>query len=66
MFSLNKEDGIKILQALGFSLVSSVLAAVIALLAAPSIELPVWVVPMVPILNGVLYALKRFVDGESR
>jgi ABC-type long-subunit fatty acid transport system fused permease/ATPase subunit len=66
MFSLDKADGLKILEALGFSLVSSILAALIALLALPSLELPMWVVPLVPIINGVLYTLKRFVDGQAR
>lgn len=56
----------KILQALGFSVTSSVLAAIIAFLAMPDLELPKWMVMLVPLINGFLYSLKRFVDGRAQ
>jgi hypothetical protein len=64
-FSFNKEDGVKILQAFGYSLASASLAALIAFLAMPDLQVPQWAVPLVPIVNALLYGGKRFVDGRS-
>lgn len=64
-FSLDKKDLVKIAQAFGYSFASALLAAIIAFLAVPGLELPAWVVPLVPALNAALYAGMKFVEGRS-
>lgn len=60
-YQLNKEDGIKILQAFSFSLLSSAIGFLILLI--PALDIPPNYVFVIPIINGLLYTLKRFVDG---
>jgi uncharacterized protein involved in cysteine biosynthesis len=62
-YQLKKEDGSKILKALAFSLASSIIAFLIALI--PSLDIPAEYVFLVPVVNGALYTAKRFFDGEK-
>ena len=59
-FRLNKEDLLKILKVLGYVAASAVIVELINLV--PSMELPVW---CVPIVNILLVTLKKFFSGES-
>jgi len=59
-FRLNKEDLLKILKVLGYVAASAVIVELINLV--PSMELPVW---CVPIVNIILVTLKKFFSGES-
>lgn len=60
-FSLNKEDGWKIAQVIGWTMASAFITLLIDLLAQVDFSTYVWAVPMV---NTVLYAMKRFVSGK--
>lgn len=62
-YQLNQEDGAKIVKALTFSLASSLIAFLIALI--PSLDIPAEYVFLVPLINGALYTAKRFFDGEK-
>lgn len=62
-YQLNQEDGAKIIKALIFSLASSLIAFLIALI--PSLDIPAEYVFLVPLINGALYTAKRFFDGEK-
>lgn len=62
-YQLNQEDGAKIVKALTFSLASSLIAFLIALI--PSLDIPAEYVVLVPLVNGALYTVKRFFDGEK-
>lgn len=62
-FTLNKEDAIKILKVAGFSIASTALACAMALLAKADVPLQwAW---LVPAINTILVALKKFVEGQS-
>ena len=57
-YSLNKEDAGKILSALFWSLASSALGFFIVIL--PTVNVPTEYIFIIPIINGLLYTLKRF------
>lgn len=63
MFQLNKEDGLKILKTLGFSIGSCVVLFLINLL--PQVDLPVGFLFLVPVANTLLVALKKWLDDEK-
>lgn len=65
-FSYDKEDGANLLKVLGYSVASALLAALIAFLALPGLEVPPWVVPLIPAINVALVAVKKFVDGRAK
>lgn len=62
-YSLNKEDAGKILSALFWSLASSALGFFIVIL--PTVNVPTEYIFIIPIINGLLYTLKRFVEGRK-
>ncbi len=61
-YSLNETDVEKIVSAIFWSGLSASLGALI--LVIPDIDVPAAYVILVPVLNTILYTLKRFVDGK--
>lgn len=61
-YSLNGEDGIKILIVLGWTLASAVVAFAIDLI--PSIEIGANYLWLVPMINTALVALKKFIQEK--
>ena len=62
-FTLNKEDGANILKVLAWTVASALVAALISLLNV--VEFPVEWVWVVPVINTVLVALKKFITDHS-
>lgn len=66
-FKLNKEDVAAVVKAMVYSAISSLLAALTAILAQP--QLPTGkaflVALAVPVANGALVALKKFLDDHG-
>lgn len=60
-FHLSPDEKMKILKAAGYSLISMVLAGLLSLLAIPSEQLPLWIVPIVPLLNAFIYGMKLWI-----
>ena len=61
-YTLNKEDGLKILEVIGWTTASAIIAIIIEIIAQVDFGSYVWVVPMV---NTILYALKQFIDEKQ-
>lgn len=62
-YRLNAADGTKIMSALFWSLASTAIGFFIVIL--PSIDVPAQYIFVIPMINGLLYTLKRFVDGQD-
>ncbi len=61
-YTLNELDWKKILQTLAYSGLSAIIAALIVILEG--IEFPPEYLFIVPIINSILYAAKRFFQGS--
>jgi len=61
-YTLNKKDGLKILQVLGWTISSAVIAFAIDLI--PSIDVGANYAWLVPMINTVLVVLKKFVQDK--
>ena len=61
-YSLNGEDLQKIVSALMWSALSTVIGSLI--LIVPNIAVPTAFIVLVPIVNTLLYTLKKFIDGR--
>ena len=61
-FHLNKEDGLKILYAFLWSLASTSVVALIALVQTA--QFPPEILFVVPFINTILYGLKKWIDGK--
>lgn len=61
-YSLNKEDGIKILEVIAWTVASSVVAVLISILA--ELDVPAQYAFLVPIANTILYTAQRFLAGR--
>ena len=62
-YSLNKEDGAKILKVLGWAMLSSFLAFSIDLL--PNIEVGANYAWLVPMINTGIVSLKKYITDKS-
>lgn len=62
-FTLNREDAKNILKVLAWATASAVIAALISLLNI--VEFPTEWVWLVPVINTILVALKKFVSDKS-
>ena len=62
-YSLNKADFIEILQVLGWTVASTVVAVLISVLA--ELEIPMQYAFLVPIANTVLYTAQRFIASKQ-
>ena len=61
-FSLAKEDGEKILKVLAYSVASAVIAALISLVS--DAKVPPELVILIPVVNTVLVAAKKFFEDN--
>jgi hypothetical protein len=61
-YSLNNEDGLKILQVLGWTVSSAIIAFAIDLI--PNIDVGANYAWLVPMINTVLVVLKKFVQDK--
>ena len=61
-YSLNSEDLQKIVSALMWSALSTIIGSLI--LIVPNIAVPTAFIVLVPIVNTLLYTLKKFIDGR--
>ena len=64
-FSLNGEDAKKIAAAFAYSFAAAAISGLIAVFAAPDVDLPAWMVPLVPAINAFLYGAYRFLVGSK-
>lgn len=64
-FSLSREDLDKVLTAFVYSGIATILSGLIAVFASPDIELPTWVIPLVPSINTFLYGAFRWAAGPK-
>jgi hypothetical protein len=66
-FTLNKEDLLKILKVFGWSMASSVVATAITIL--PQVDVPTKYTAiagtLIIIINTLLVAVKKFIDGKK-
>ena len=62
-YTLNKEDGAKILSVIGWSVASAVVASLIFI--TQDISVPTEYAFVLPIVNTVLYALSKFIAERS-
>jgi len=62
-WKLDKEDGLKIARVLVYSAGSALIAALVTILA--DLDLPSWVLPLVPVINTGLYALEKWLRDEK-
>jgi len=61
-YSLNKEDGFKILEVIAWTALSSIVAVSISIVAA--LDVPAQYAFLVPVVNVFLYTVQRFVAGK--
>jgi hypothetical protein len=64
-YSLSREDFEKILTAFVFSGLAAIISGLIAVVSSPEIELPAWVVPLVPAINTFLYGALKYSTGPK-
>lgn len=65
-YQLSKEDYKKVINAFLWSTLSMLVAGLIAVFADPSVELPVWVGPLIPAINTFLYGMARWLQDNQK
>ena len=63
-FNLSSEERIKIFKAIGYSVVSVIIAGLIAIFASKDVQLPIWLVPLIPSINAFLYGVKLWMTDN--
>ena len=61
-YTLNKEDSKKILEVIGWTTASAVIAVLIEVVAQVDFGSYIWIVPLI---NTLLYTVKKFVEEKQ-
>lgn len=64
-FTLNKEDLVSIVKVIFWSASSATVAGLLAVISSPDVQLPVWVLSLVPAINTFLYAVQKWLADNK-